>query len=95
MKGKQQSRYAHIVDVIVYAVLALFFFLNILSFDYTDVNWLVIISFILLGLFFFYKIISAKKNISLYRVSYIFAFIFLFYAPLQQYISGTFRPINM
>lgn len=91
---KSESQYASTVDAIIYLALAIFFFLNILSFDYAGADVRVIGSFILLGICFFYKIVSAKKNISLHRVYYIFAFIFLFYAPLQQYLSGTVFQLN-
>lgn len=88
-RTKNKIQYARTIDIIIYSALAIFFFLNILSFDFSGADGLVVGSFILMGLFFFYRIVSAKKNISLYRVYYIFAFIFLFYAPLQQYLSGT------
>lgn len=91
---KSENRYATTVDAIIYLALAIFFFLNILSFDFTGADGKVIGSFVLMGIFFFYKIVSVKKNITLYRVLYIFAFIFLFYAPLQQYLSGTVFQLN-
>lgn len=86
--NKQQIQYTQI-DILIYFVLAVFFLLNILSFDFSKASFWVVFSFILMGIFYFYKIISAKKNISLYRVYYVFAFVFMFYAPLLQYLSGT------
>lgn len=77
------------VDLVVYTLLTVFFVINLLTFDYSGANWAVILTFFLLGAFFYFRIITARKNISLYRVYYIFCFVFMFYAPLQQYLSGT------
>lgn len=89
VKIKNKDSYVKRIDFIIYFVLAVFFLFNLTSFNYNGADKFVVLSFFLLGIFFFFKIISADKNISLYRVLYIFAFIFLFYAPLQQYLSGT------
>ena len=86
-KTNQYSRLSK-VDCIIYLLLTLFFVLNIATFDYSGAKWSVILTFFVLGAFFYVKIITAKKNITLYRVYYIFCFIFMFYAPLQQYLSG-------
>lgn len=77
------------VDFIVYLLLTVFFLCNLATFDYSGAHWAVILTFFLLGAFFYYRIITVQKNISLYRVYYIFCFIFMFYAPLQQYLSHT------
>lgn len=82
------------VDLIVYTLLTVFFIINLLTFDYSGAHWAVILTFFLLGAFFYFRIITARKNISLYRVYYIFCFVFMFYAPLQQYLSHTVFQTN-
>ena len=86
--NKQKKQYTQL-DILVYFVLGFFFIFTILSLDFSKASFWIVFSFFIMGIFYFYKIISAKKNISLYRVYYIFAFVFMFYAPLQQYLSGT------
>lgn len=82
------------LDFFVYLFLTIFFIWNISTFDYSTANIGVVFTFLLLGAFFYIKIITAKKNITLYRVFYIFCFIFMFYAPLQQYLNGTVFQLN-
>lgn len=82
------------VDFTVYLLLTAFFLCNLAAFDYSGAHWAVILTFFLLGAFFYFRIITARKNISLYRVYYIFCFVFMFYAPLQQYLSHTVFQTN-
>lgn len=82
------------VDFTVYLLLTAFFLCNLATFDYSGAHWAVILTFFLLGAFFYFRIITARKNISLYRVYYIFCFVFMFYAPLQQYLSHTVFQTN-
>lgn len=86
--SKTQSR-AEITDLIVYFCIAVFFIFNLIFFDYTNSDFWVVFTFYLIGIFSFYRIVTAKKNISAYRMFYIFTFIFLFFAPLQQYLNDT------
>ena len=78
-----------LIDLIVYLIIAFFFAINLLSFDYRGSDFSVVLTFYMIGIFSFYKIVTARKNITLQRVFYIFMFIFMFFAPLQQYLSGT------
>lgn len=82
------------VDFTVYLLLTAFFLCNLATFDYSGAHWAVILTFFLLGAFFYFRIVTARKNISLYRVYYIFCFVFMFYAPLQQYLSHTVFQTN-
>lgn len=75
-------------DIVVYIILAIFFIVSIGKYDFSGKNALVIFTFFINGIFSYIKIIKCKKNISLQRIYYIFVFIFFFYAPLSQYISG-------
>ena len=77
------------IDKIIYFFIAIFFAIILLSFNYKECSLAVLGTFFIIGGFSFYKIVSAKKNISLKRIFYIFNFIFMFFAPLQQYLSGT------
>ena len=77
------------IDLVIYLILAFFFIFHLATLDYSYGEPMVLITFFILGIFYFYRIVTAKKHITLYRVFYIFSFIFMFYAPLQQYLSGT------
>lgn len=77
------------IDIIIYFIIAIFFAIVFLSFDYRESDFFVVLTFYMIGIFSFYKIVTARKNITLQRVFYIFMFIFMFFAPLQQYLSGT------
>ena len=52
-------------------------------------NKVIEFTFFPIGIFSLYKIFTCRKTITVSKVFYIFAFIFLFYAPLQQYLNGT------
>lgn len=82
------------VDLIIYLLLTVFFIYNLASLDYSAAHWAVVFTFFLLGSFFYYRILAARESISLYRIYYIFCFIFLFYAPLQQYLAKTVFQVN-
>ena len=75
-------------DALIYFLIAVFFAMVLLSFDYRESDFTVIFTFYTIGIFSLYKIVAAKKNITIQRVFYIFIFIFMFFAPLQQYLSG-------
>ena len=77
------------VDRIVYSFIGIFFVWILLTLDYSKSNLWVVLTFLLIGGFSFYQIIISEKNITLKRIFYVFVFIFMFFAPLQQYLSGT------
>lgn len=75
-------------DLIVYVSI---FIITIILFSANiglNKNSLVYITFIFNGCYFYYHVISSKKNISLFRLFYIFNFIFFFIAPSMQYTAG-------
>lgn len=78
-----------IIDFVVYFCITIFLAYNLMILDYSRSDTVVVITFFVIGLFSYYKIISAKTNISVNRILYIFCFIFMFFAPLQQYLAGT------
>ena len=80
---------ASTIDTIIYSLIGIFFVWNLFRLDYSSSNLWVVLSFFTVGGFSFYQIVSSEKNISLKRIFYIFFFIFMFFAPLQQYLSGT------
>lgn len=77
------------IDVAVYVALCVFFAVFLFSFDYSSGKPMVILSFFVNGLFFLYMVIRKQQNVTLRRNFYIFNLIFFFFAPLQQYLSGT------
>lgn len=89
MKIKLSNIKFHNLDVIIYIIIGIFFLINLLLLDYTDSNLWVILTFYSLGIFYFYCIVRNQQAVTLYKVYYIFNFIFMFFAPLQQYLNGT------
>lgn len=83
-----KSKY-NLIDFLIYALIAVFFIFNFAGINYSGTDFTVVFTFFVIGVFSFVKIVCAKKNISISRIFYIFMFIFFFYAPLQQYVSGT------
>ena len=76
-------------DYCVYIIWTLFFGVFLLSYDYTGAWISVILTFYLIGLFSFWMCIRPQRNVSIRRNIYIFYLIFYFFAPMQQYLSGT------
>ena len=78
-----------LIDGFVYLFIGILTCFLIFSFDYKDADALVVFFFIINGIYFFCGIVFCKKNISLKRLFYIFNYVFMFIAPLNQYCSGT------
>lgn len=76
------------IDRLIYIILTVFFILYLLSLNYKNADILVTCTFLLIGFISYYKIIMSDRNISLYRLFYVYIFIFLFIAPLQQYLES-------
>lgn len=76
---------SQLVDALIYFMLTVLIIGFILSLDYSDSNWIVIILFFVIGIYSFIKIINSDANVDVRRNFYIFNFIFMFLAPLQQY----------
>lgn len=77
------------VDFFVYLIWILFFVAVLSRYQYTNADSLVIVTFFLIGIIAFYKAALGKRNVMIKRNYYIFYLIFFFFAPLQQYLSGT------
>lgn len=77
------------LDLFVYMVWILFFGGLLASFDYRGANFGVVLTFFIIGLFSLLQCIRPQRNVSIKRNIYIFCLIFYFFAPLQQYLSGT------
>lgn len=76
------------VDGIIYLLICMLSCFLIANFNYTRKDPLVLFSFAVMGIYFLSSIIFCKKNISLKRLFYIFNYVFMFLAPLNQYCSG-------
>lgn len=76
------------IDILGYICVALFTIAYLFSLDMNGRDIWVVGTFILIGLVSFTFVIIEKANISIRRCWYIFAYIFFFMAPLQQYCSG-------
>lgn len=77
-----------LVDFFGYAMVILLTLVELFSLDYTGRDGIVVSQFLLIGVYSFYRAASCNVNISIYRMVYIFSYIFFFLAPLQQYTSG-------
>lgn len=76
------------VNTVVNFATFLLVFFYLINLDFTHSNVYVLLTFFINGLFSFVKIITSKRNVSLSRILYIFIFIFMCVAPLQQYTLG-------
>ena len=77
------------IDIAVYFLIAVFFIYYFMSLDYSGKSVEVFLTFFCIGIISLVRIVTIKENISLQRIFYIFNFIFMFIAPLNQYIYGT------
>ena len=59
-----------------------------LFWDFSNANAGVVATFLIIGIYSFLRIVLSRETISFDRMLYIFLFIFMFYAPLQQYLRG-------
>ena len=84
MKNRQ---IAFSIDNVVYGFILITTIAFTTNINYENKSPLVIITFYIIGLFSFFSIVSSKKNISIFRTAHIFNYIFLFLAPLHQYLT--------
>lgn len=80
--------YVEKFDFIVYLMVIVITALELVQLNYENANFIVIILFMVMGIYFFARIAKHNSNISIYRMMYIFCYIFFFMAPIQQYTSG-------
>lgn len=73
------------IDIIVYLIIALTTIKYLFSLSYSSSEPLVIFSFFFNGIIFFFRIVKINDGINVLRTGYIFAYVFFFMAPLQQY----------
>lgn len=76
-------------DIVVYLLWTIFFVLFLSTYDYTGASLTVIFTFYLIGIISFIMSIKPQRSVSIKRNIYIFYLIFFFFAPMQQYVSGT------
>lgn len=77
------------VDVPVYFMITAFFAFFLSTLDYSSGKPSVLLTFFLNGIYFYVMAIRPQKCVTMKRNYYIFNLIFMFFAPLQQYVSGT------
>lgn len=80
--------YVEKFDLVAYLSVIGITIMELTQLDYKNANSVVIIQFMIMGCYFFSRIVSHKINISIYRMMYIFCYVFFFMAPIQQYTSG-------
>lgn len=83
-----RTKHMSLTDIIVYICLGFYFAFTILFWDFSNANAGVVATFLIIGIYSFLRIVLSRETISLDRMLYIFLFIFMFYAPLQQYLRG-------
>lgn len=76
-------------DFVAYLAVIAITIMELMQLDYGNANVNVVVQFLIMGTYFFIRIVKHKTNISIFRMVYIFCYIFFFMAPIQQYTSGT------
>jgi hypothetical protein len=72
-------------DKLIYCIISAIIIGFFTQINFSNSTFAVIATFAIIGIISFYNCIKTAKNITIRRLFYIFIFIFMFIAPIQQY----------
>lgn len=76
-----------LLDGLIYLAVIIFTCMVVSSYDFSRTNETVVALFIIIGIISFINIVVCRANCNIFRMVYMFSYIFFFVAPLYQYTT--------